>query len=40
MNNMSSTLLDDSAERLAETVQPAALNDRSLAALDAGIAKI
>jgi len=27
---------DDSAVRLADTVQPAALNDLSLAALDAG----
>lgn len=39
MNNMSPTFVDDRAERLADTVQPAALNDLSLAALDGGMAK-
>jgi len=35
---MPSTFSDDSAVRLADTVQPAALNDLLLAALDAGMA--
>jgi len=34
INKMSSKFSDDSAVRLADTVQPAALNDLSLAALD------
>jgi len=35
MNKMSSTFSEDSAVRLADTVKHAALNDHSLAALDA-----
>jgi len=38
INKLSSTFLDDSAVRLADTVQPAALNDLSLAAVNAGMA--